>query len=164
MDSDERAALNYDCNYNLFLAKRLIKKLIKLRDRKLVVEWLKYLMSFNEKLPEMELRNDFMYHLILNLQNASLKPPFDSHPSMTTSILKLAHFMPDKRDKTMTVEEMMAEIDGDANGDVNEPLVMKKSPDGGAFLAQQPMPHEGSFAYLTISTKPYKSATKKCPI
>ncbi|XP_015112633.1 uncharacterized protein LOC107038203 [Diachasma alloeum] len=163
MDSDERAALNYDCNYNLLLAKRLIKKLVKLQDRKLVVQWLKYLMSFNENLSEMELRNDFMYHLVLNMQEGSLKPPFSSQPSTKTPISELTHLIPGRSDKTMTVEEMMAEIDGDVNLGSNKPLVMEKSPDGGAFFAQQPMPHEGAFAYLTISTKAHRSM-KKCPL
>ena len=35
----------------------------------------------------------------------------------------------------------------------DRPTVMSKSPDGGAFLSQQPVPHEGSFCYLAITTK-----------
>ncbi|XP_012262264.1 uncharacterized protein LOC105689668 [Athalia rosae] len=147
---EEKASLNYDCNYNLFLAKRLIADMRHMRDRQRVIKWLRYLMSSNKSIQEMQLRNDFMYYLVLHLQEGTLRPPFDAEPPAVGSLVDIAGLIPGRIDNTENPEEIIASLE-EPGGD--NPMVMKMSPDGGAFLAAQPVPHQGSFCYLAITTK-----------
>lgn len=93
--------LNYDCNYNMFLTKTLLANLTSLdgpitlskfssviinrisaylSDRQKAVRWMRKLATCNKSIEEMKLRNDFMYYLVLNVQNGELRPPFDEYP------------------------------------------------------------------------------------
>lgn len=38
------------------------------------------LATCNRSIDEMKLRNDFMYYLVLNVQNGELRPPFNENP------------------------------------------------------------------------------------
>ncbi|XP_024944779.1 uncharacterized protein LOC107271750 [Cephus cinctus] len=147
---DEKASLNYDCNYNLFLAKRLIRDIVRVQDRQNAVKWLRFLMASNKTVSEMQLRNDFMYYLVLNLQEGSLRPPFNSPPPISAGLTDIAGLIPSKIDNTETADDVTSTLDAPTS---EKPMVMSKSPDGGAFLAVQPVPHQGSFCYLAITTK-----------
>lgn len=72
--------LNYDFNYNMFLTKTMLTLLTSLSDRQKAVRWMRKLTTCNRCIEEMKLRNDFMYYLVLNVQNGELRPPFTDNP------------------------------------------------------------------------------------
>lgn len=51
-----------------------------LLDRTRAVRWMRKLTTCNRSIEEMKLRNDFMYYLVLNVQNGELRPPFTDNP------------------------------------------------------------------------------------
>ncbi|KAK2583177.1 hypothetical protein KPH14_009197 [Odynerus spinipes] len=144
---DDIASLNYDCNYNLFLAKHLVTDMKRFSDRQNAVKWLRLLMDANNDIAEMRLRNDFMHYLVLNLQESHLRPPFDEPPPKIGRLAEIAGLIPGK---SVTDSVNFADLYDPAE---EKSMIMSLSPDDGAFLASQPVPHHGSFCYLAISTK-----------
>lgn len=61
-------------------------------DRQKVIRWMRKLSTCNRTINEMKLRNDFMYYLVLNVQNAELRPPFTDYPP-TGPLPSLAHLL-----------------------------------------------------------------------
>lgn len=90
MDNVEE--LNYDCNYNMFLAKSMLENLRNATDQQKAVKWMRKLASCNQSVAEMKLRNDFMYHLVVNIQNHKLKEPFTDEPPHT-ALQELVHLL-----------------------------------------------------------------------
>lgn len=84
--------LNYDFNYNLFIAKTLVSNLQKQEDKNRSLRWMKKLSTCNRTINEMNLRNDFMYYLIVNMQNGELQPPFNENPPQKP-LPSIAHFL-----------------------------------------------------------------------
>lgn len=78
--SDTVEDLNYDFNYNLFIAKTLLNNLSKHEDKSRATRWMKKLSTCNRTINEIRLRNDFMYYLIVNIQSGELQPPFNENP------------------------------------------------------------------------------------
>lgn len=72
--------LNYDFNYNMFLAKIMLSNLPRSEDRQKAVKWMKKLTTCNRTMEEMKLRNDFMYYLVINIQQGELQIPFTDNP------------------------------------------------------------------------------------
>lgn len=89
--------LNYDFNYNMFLAKIMLSNLPRsegnkksvvdvgyewfyVSDRQNAVKWMKKLTTCNRTIEEMKLRNDFMYYLVINIQQGELQTPFTDNP------------------------------------------------------------------------------------
>ncbi|XP_022916690.1 uncharacterized protein [Onthophagus taurus] len=145
--------LNYDFNYNLFLAKTMLTLLHNVSDRQRAVRWMRKLAVCNRTIDEMKLRNDFMYYLVMNVQNGELRPPFLDNPP-PGPLPPIAHMLPGGA-------EAMSGPDGkwtDAS-QLNEqkPLLYQHSPDGGAFLAAQPIPRCGAFCYLAVVSRSPKS-------
>ncbi|XP_047002803.1 uncharacterized protein LOC124620177 [Schistocerca americana] len=120
--------LNYDFNYNMFILKNALRSLPKHDSRPLALQWLHKLSSCNKTLEDLKLRNEFMYHMVNGLRAGELCPPFDSPPP-DVPLTCMAHMLPP------------------------EPLVQALSPDGGAFLANQPMPRCGAFCYIAVLCK-----------
>ncbi|KAL2731035.1 uncharacterized protein V1478_005448 [Vespula squamosa] len=151
---DDIASLNYDCNYNLYLAKRLVIDMKRFRDRQNAVKWLRFLMNTNHDIAAMRLRNDFMHYLVLNLQESQLRPPFDKPPPAIECLTDIARLIPGKIDGTEEETDSLTNLE-----DLTEEksMIMSLSPDDGAFLASQPVPHHGSFCYLAITTKKRES-------
>nr|CAI5870261.1 unnamed protein product [Callosobruchus analis] len=136
--------LNYDCNYNMFLAKIMLSNLTRTEDRQRAVKWMKKLTTCNRSIEEMKLRNDFMYYLVINIQQGELQPPFTENPP-TAQLPNIAHLLPGG----------IAEVEVDEFGEqqpssANKPMLYENSPDGGAFLAAQPVPRCGAFCYLAV--------------
>lgn len=50
------------------------------------------LSTSNNSVPEMKLRNDFMYYLVMNIQNNTLKSPFIDDPPNGT-LLEIGHLL-----------------------------------------------------------------------
>ncbi|CAH0564825.1 unnamed protein product [Brassicogethes aeneus] len=136
--------LNYDFNYNMFLAKNAISNLPKCEDRQKVVRWMRKLASSNRTVQEMKLRNDFMYYLISNIQRGNLEPPFTDHPP-TSPLPNIQHLLPGSGDDTD-----LNDFDANAEAGGKLPMLYENSPDGGAFLAAQPVPKSGAFCYLAV--------------
>ncbi|XP_073998537.1 uncharacterized protein [Rhodnius prolixus] len=152
---DDPDDLNYDCNYNMFLAKTMLSNLRLQQDRVKAQRWLRKLSLCNRSLQEMKLRNDFMYHLVLNIQSGELQPPFSQNPP-AGPLPTIAQLLPGG-----TEASYQAQIDTSAGlwaSDVDKasaqrPMLYRTSPDGGAFLAAQPVPKVGAFCYLAVVSK-----------
>ncbi|XP_047366115.1 uncharacterized protein LOC124955570 [Vespa velutina] len=167
---DDIASLNYDCNYNLYLAKRLVIDMKRFRDHRFIenlstyfaldrqnaVKWLRFLMNTNHDIAAMRLRNDFMHYLVLNLQESQLRPPFDKPPPIIECLTDIARFIvsPGKIDVTDDPLDSLINLEDMAE---EKSMIMSLSPDDGAFLTSQPVPHHGSFCYLAITTKKRES-------
>ncbi|KAF5283480.1 hypothetical protein FQR65_LT13868 [Abscondita terminalis] len=139
--------LNYDYNYNMFIAKTMLANLAALDDRQKAVRWMKKLARCNRTINEMKLRNDFIYYLVLNVQKGELRPPFNENPP-PGPLPSLAHLLPGG-----------AEAAGDdgawteSSFSKQKPMLYQNSPDGGAFLAAQPIPRCGAFCYLAVVSR-----------
>ncbi|KAI4479494.1 hypothetical protein M0804_010891 [Polistes exclamans] len=150
---DDIASLNYDCNYNLYLAKRLVIDMKKFRDRQNAVKWLRFLMNnTSNDIVEIRLRNDFMHYLVLNLQEGQLKSPFDKPPPIIGSLTEIADFIPNNKINDV-IDDGLDSTNDFEDPDKEKSMIASLSPDDGAFLASQPVPHHGSFCYLAITSK-----------
>ncbi|KAL3273079.1 hypothetical protein HHI36_014534 [Cryptolaemus montrouzieri] len=143
--------LNYDCNYNMFLAKTMLSNLAKSEDRHKAVRWMRKLAQCNRSLEEMKLRNDFMYYLVINIQSGELQPPFVDNPPQAP-LPTIAHLLPGGVGVDLEKEAEWA--DPHRGGKEPRPLLYENSPDGGEFLAAQPVPRCGAFCYLAVVARP----------
>ncbi|RZC41248.1 uncharacterized protein BDFB_006841 [Asbolus verrucosus] len=138
--------LNYDFNYNLFIAKTLLSNLTKQEDKTKATRWMKKLSSCNRTVNEIKLRNDFMYYLIVNIQHGELQSPFNENPPQKP-LPSIAHLLPGGIEGEADEGGAFAPTEG---GPKKKPLIYQNSPDGGAFLAAQPIPRCGAFCYLAV--------------
>ncbi|KAK6624252.1 hypothetical protein RUM44_011111 [Polyplax serrata] len=162
---DELKKLNYDCNYNIYLITEMKDRNFSSQsDRNKIILWLKKL---NQCPPKSEysdivLRNEFLYCLLTCVKNGELRPPFNEVPP-TEPIGKLRHLLVlkvyagDLR-RPSTSNDGKSGINTDwvddlQKADSNIPDIYRKSPDGGEFLSQQPIPKSGAFCYLAIVSK-----------
>ncbi|KAI5746845.1 uncharacterized protein LOC103509149 [Diaphorina citri] len=143
--SQECEDLNYDCNYNIFLAKQYLPNLRSMTDRQKASKWMRKLLSCAHTMDEMKLRNDFMYYLVLNLQAGELQAPFTLCPPPPGPLSSLLALLP--QDKSPPTGCLATECIQDSQ---DLPLLYRQSPDGGAFLAAQPVPRCGAFCYLAV--------------
>ncbi|CAH1108240.1 unnamed protein product [Psylliodes chrysocephalus] len=141
--------LNYDCNYNMFLAKIMLSNLPTNEDRQKAVKWMKKLTNCNRSIEEMKLRNDFMYYLVVNIQQGQLQAPFTENPP-PSALPSIAHLLPGGTADMEDTEE--------SRQPTMKPMLYENSPDGGAFLAAQPVPRCGAFCYLAVVAKDPKSS------
>ncbi|GJQ69490.1 hypothetical protein Trydic_g6595 [Trypoxylus dichotomus] len=72
-------ALNENFAYNSMLARALIQ-LIPAHEREVVRVWLNKLHVMDRHAAEMKIRNEYMWFLLLMLQNKRLQPPFSRIP------------------------------------------------------------------------------------
>lgn len=150
--------LNYDFNYNMVIAQKLAANLTSEAQRQATIRWIKYLSNCHRTQHEMKLRNEYMFYLVKNLQSGDLNEPFRSAPhtgplpdfdatlpgGLAWNQLKGVASQMDMTTETWKVQEL-------AQGG---PMVYKKSPDGGAFMAAQPIPKCGAFCYLAVTARP----------
>lgn len=104
----------------------------------------------------MKLRNDFMYHLVTAVQEGTeLKSPFNQFPP-SGPLKGLAYLLTGgpAGKKEAGGSGSMGECETPPEDDADKPMVHKQSPDGGAFLAAQPVPRCGAFCYLAVVSKP----------
>lgn len=134
--------LNYDCNYNIFLAEQYLSNLHSMSDRQKASKWIRKLLNSAHTVAEMKLRNDFMYYLVINLQNGELQAPFTSPPP-PGPLSALIALLPQEKGAECTPGVSF-------QGHQELPLIYRQSPDGGAFLASQPVPRCGAFCYLAV--------------
>ncbi|XP_068913606.1 uncharacterized protein [Tenebrio molitor] len=146
--SDTLENLNYDFNYNLFIAKTLLSNLAKHEDKTRATRWMKKLSTCNRTANEIRLRNDFMYYLIVNIQQGELQPPFNENPPQKP-LPSIAHLLPGGAEADADAEAGIFEKVENGEGG-KKPLIYENSPDGGAFLAAQPIPRCGAFCYLAV--------------
>lgn len=122
-----------------------------------VTRWVHKLLSSNKTMSEMRLRNEFMFHLVIAVQEGELRPPFNQNPpssplSNLRYLLSGAAANPNEKD---TKKDSSAwECDDSDGEDADKPMLYKQSPDGGAFLAAQPVPKCGAFSYVAVVSKP----------
>ncbi|BES99195.1 Hypothetical protein NTJ_12012 [Nesidiocoris tenuis] len=154
--AESQEDLNYDFNYNQFLGRSLMVNLRSAQEKQLVFRWLRKLSKSNRNVTEMRLRNQFMYALLMNLQEGQLHPPF-REPPPAGPLPSFAQMLPGGTEGAGGSGSFRGQIDPRAGGwetSSQRPLLYKHSPDGGAFLAAQPIPKCGAFCYLAIVSKP----------
>jgi len=125
-------------------------------DKQIANRWVQKLLASNKSVTEMKLRNEFMNQLVLTVQDGELRPPFSQYPPSAplSNLRYLLTVQPpniggkDTKKDTEASECEMPEEDAD------KPMLYRQSPDGGAFLAAQPVPKCGAFCYLTVVSKP----------
>ncbi|XP_065161314.1 uncharacterized protein [Atheta coriaria] len=144
---EQIADLNYDFNYNLFLAKRMMDNLQTNAERQRVIRWMRKLIACRRSVEEMKLRNDFMYYLVLNVQNRDLRPPFHESPP-PGPLPELSHLLPGSSAESLGEAGAWQEKENK-----KKPILYEYSPDGGAFLASQPIPRCGAFCYLAVVSR-----------
>lgn len=106
----------------------------------------------------MKLRNDFMFQLVTAIQDGELQPPFNQYPPsapLDNLFYMLTGSAPSSGKKDMKKESGTWECDLSSE-DTDQPMLYRQSPDGGAFLATQPIPKCGAFCYLAVVNKPTK--------
>ncbi|KAF6197336.1 hypothetical protein GE061_006712 [Apolygus lucorum] len=148
--------LNYDFNYNQFLGKTLTQNLRSAQDKQRVFRWLRKLSQSNRNVNEMKLRNEFMFHLLQNLQAGELHPPFKDPPP-AGPLPVFSQMLPGGLEGMQgSPASFRGQVDGKwgAGETTQRPLLYKNSPDGGAFLAAQPIPKCGAFCYMAVIAKP----------
>lgn len=166
---EQIADLNYDFNYNLFLAKRMMDNLQTNAERQRVIRWMRKLIACRRSVEEMKLRNDFMYYLVLNVQNRDLRPPFHESPppgplpELSHLLVNPAYFKMEEHYFHYPFFILLqpgssAESLGEAGAwqekeNKKKPILYEYSPDGGAFLASQPIPRCGAFCYLAVVSR-----------
>ncbi|XP_011303232.1 uncharacterized protein [Fopius arisanus] len=113
-------------------------------DKQNAVKWLRFLKTSAKSLQELNLRNEFMDHLVKSVQAGVMSPPFDTPPpnSSLTSMISL-----------LPVVDLDAEDPSSCRGSRRTSAIMQRSPDAGAFLAAQPIPDVGAFCYVAVLTK-----------
>ncbi|XP_025422826.1 uncharacterized protein LOC112692380 [Sipha flava] len=151
----DSADLNYDMNYNLFLLKTSLQNLKTAQDKHNVNRWVHKLLSSNKTVAEMKLRNDFMAQLVFSVQQGELNSPFNQYPP-SSPLSNLTYLLTGSAPSSTKD----AKKDGGAwecdlsSEDSDKPMLYRQSPDGGAFLAAQPVPKCGAFCYLAVVSKP----------
>ncbi|XP_026814426.1 uncharacterized protein LOC113554674 [Rhopalosiphum maidis] len=152
----DSAELNYDMNYNLFLLKTSMQNLKTAQDKHNVNRWVHKLLASNKTIAEMKLRNDFMFHLVTAVQEGELRPPFNQYPPslpLNNLTYLLTGSAPSSSGKDGKKGAGAWECDLNSE-DTEKPMLYRQSPDGGAFLAAQPIPKCGAFCYLAVVSKP----------
>lgn len=110
----------------------------------------------------MKLRNDFMFNLVMAVQDGELRPPFNQNPP-SVPLMNLKYLL---ASSTQSTSGKDAKKDSSAwecdlpDEDANKPMLYRQSPDGGAFLSTQPIPKCGAFIYLAVVSKPITKETK----
>lgn len=113
-------------------------------------------MASNKTVAEMKLRNDFMSQLVIAVQEGELRPPFNQYPPsapLNNMIYLLTGTAPGTNNKDSKKNGGAWECDLSSE-DTDKPMLYRQSPDGGAFLAAQPIPKCGAFCYLAVVSKP----------
>ncbi|KAF7393256.1 hypothetical protein HZH66_009089 [Vespula vulgaris] len=160
MAQELQESLLYDWNYNLFCVKTMLPNLRNIQDRQTAVRWLRFLKNCAKSMNEMKLRNDFMYFLVLNVQEGELKEPFNKPPP-NQPLLTMTNLLPaDADEKIQKAERFTKEKTTIGKGRRSE--LLRRSPDGGEFLLSQPIPdipnRPGTIEYLLeelFHAKPY---------
>jgi hypothetical protein len=120
-----------------------------------VNRWVHKLLSSNKTVAEMKLRNDFMAQLVFSVQQGELNSPFNQYPP-SSPLSNLTYLLTGSAPSSTKD----AKKDGGAwecdlsSEDSDKPMLYRQSPDGGAFLAAQPVPKCGAFCYLAVVSKP----------
>lgn len=120
-------------------------------------------MASNKSLTEMKLRNDFMFHLVTAVQDGEIKPPFNQYPPLAP-LSSLTYLLTGRspnasgKDTKKDTGAWECELPDE---DADTPMLYRQSPDGGAFLAAQPIPKCGAFCYLAVVSKPPVKDDKK---
>ncbi|KAL1488655.1 hypothetical protein ABEB36_014455 [Hypothenemus hampei] len=109
---------------------------------------MKKLATCNRSIEEMKLRNDFMYYLVVNIQQGELLPPF-TEPPPQSPLPDITHLLPGG-----VVSPPLD--DWGEKSQSHKPMLYENSPDGGAFLAAQPVPRCGAFCYLAVVAREAK--------
>lgn len=121
-----------------------------------VNRWVHKLLASNKTVAEMKIRNDFMFQLVMTVQEGTLKAPFNQYPP-SLPLNNLAYLLtgsaPNAGGKDGKKGAGAWECDLSSE-DTEKPMLYRQSPDGGAFLAAQPVPKCGAFCYLAVVSKP----------
>lgn len=123
-------------------------------DKHNVKRWMNKLLASNKTTAEMKLRNDFMYHLVMAVQESTeLNPPFNQFPP-SGPLKGLTYMLTGGAAGKKDAGGATVECEAPPGDDVDKPMVYRLSPDGGAFLTAQPVPRCGAFCYLAVVNKP----------
>ncbi|KAJ8919144.1 hypothetical protein NQ315_012129 [Exocentrus adspersus] len=133
--------------YNSMLAKALVQ-LIPPNERVILKAWFDKLLELCKTPTEKELRNEYMWFILLMLQCQKVREPFNSMPPR--ELVPLRDAVPTKIYEEVLVanDDNMAWLD---NLDVTqgEKRVRFTNSPPSAFFNNQPVPHEGIICYIS---------------
>ncbi|KAJ8975757.1 hypothetical protein NQ317_002502 [Molorchus minor] len=129
--------------FNSMLANSLVQ-LIPPNEAKMIRIWFDKLLSIGMTTKQKEIRNDFMWFILLMLQCRKIREPFNGIPPAVLPPLK--QFVPTKIYEEILIanDDNMAWIQEDA-----EKREKFKSSAPSKFFSNQPMPNEGVICYIS---------------
>lgn len=111
-----------------------------LTDKNLANKWITKLSQPTIMIEDMKKRNTIMNYLVQQMQMGALSAPFNAPPNYQS--LSHVQGIPDMSGQGTHPEGLKL------------PMIMKQSPDNGAFLVTQPVPKCGAFCYLAVVSRP----------
>ncbi|XP_018562407.1 uncharacterized protein LOC108904370 [Anoplophora glabripennis] len=133
--------------YNSMLAKALVQ-LIPPNERKVMRAWFDKLLELGKTNKDKELRNEYMWFILLMLQCQKVREPFISMPP--SDLEPLRDLVPSKVYEEILVanDDNMAWLENLEAGTGQKRVTFKNSPPS-TFFDNQPIPHEGIICYLS---------------
>ncbi|XP_063221191.1 uncharacterized protein LOC134530364 [Bacillus rossius redtenbacheri] len=135
----EVESLNTNFNFNMIIARKLFGTLPTRNDRELVRQWIRKLKSCTSSINEMKLRNNFMFHLVINLRTGCLLHPFNKPPKQGP--LNMAY---------ASVDQCKGSDSGSDADSERAPRNLPQPPPAARFLVPAPMPKVGAVCYMAM--------------
>ncbi|XP_065169823.1 uncharacterized protein [Atheta coriaria] len=147
-------SLNENFSYNSMLARALLQLMPK-KDKQAIQSWLYVLHEMNGTVDEMTIRNEYMWFLLIQLQNKRITEPFN-HPPYSQSLLPLREILPPNiyEEVLMTTEKNISRLEEPyvENNEAKQEEEASKNKSFRAppakFLDNQPLPKNGIICYL----------------
>ncbi|KAJ3666325.1 hypothetical protein Zmor_001775 [Zophobas morio] len=140
------ADLNEQFHYNLMLAKALVQ-LMPAADRQHIRIWFDVLAELNENEEEMNIRNEYIWFILLMLQNNKIEDFFKELPPRKVLPLKKAIPQNIIDDVLIASDQNMSWLDTVTDEEKEQNLAKKKvAPE--KFLSSQPLPKDGVICYF----------------
>ncbi|KYB29081.1 hypothetical protein TcasGA2_TC032055 [Tribolium castaneum] len=132
--------------YNLMLAKALVQ-LMPATDRQHIRIWFDVLADLDSSEQELAIRNEYIWFILLMLQNNKIEEYFKDLPPR--KVLPLRKVLPQKviDDVLITCDQNMSWLDTVTDDEKEKNLDKKKIPPE-MFLNSQPLPKEGVISYF----------------
>nr|XP_023013645.1 uncharacterized protein LOC111503511 [Leptinotarsa decemlineata] len=130
--------------YNSMLAKALVQ-LLPPNERKMMQTWFNKLLEMNKSMADKEIRNEYMWFILLMLQCQKVREPFNSMPPPDIGALR------DIVSSKVYEEVLVANDDNmplfDKAGDEKKVQFGNYAP--AQFFSNQPIPNEGIICYIS---------------
>lgn len=154
-------SLNENFVYNSMLA-RALTQLLPSTEKGIIRVWLDKLHDIDGSPEEMNNRNEYMWFLLLMLQNKKITIPFNKMPP-THSLRPLREILPqDIYEEVLTATDKnmswLDQVSSAPHATITEPKIVKPETPScrpSNFFASQPMPRDGVICYMAAFSDHY---------